>query len=296
MKKAVFIPLIAVGSLILTAGIFFGVGLVVTNHNIKQTMNVTEINDDVRNINVDVSVSDLEFKVANDGKSKIITEESNKFYHEVKVENNTLKITQNDTRNGLERFFNFNLNYMKVYVYLPMGNYGDLQINSSTGDTLIPEGYTFSNVTSRVSTGSTKISSHVINKLDLKASTGNIEVEKAKPLSINIETSTGNIKVKDSFPLSMDVKASTGHVDLENVIAGTSLKVETSTGDITLRSCDSLSIEAKAFTGNVNMSLLSGKIFDIYTTTGKRNVPTSSTGLGVCKVSTSTGDINISVL
>ena len=81
MKKAVFIPLIAVGSLILTAGIFFGVGLIVTNHNIKQTMNVTEINDDVRSISVDVSVSDLEFKVANDGKSKIITEESNKFYH-----------------------------------------------------------------------------------------------------------------------------------------------------------------------------------------------------------------------
>lgn len=296
MKKAVFIPLIAVGSLILTAGIFFGVGLIVTNHNIKQTMNVTEINDDVRSINVDVSVSDLEFKVANDGKSKVITEESNKFYHNVKLENNTLSITQTDTRNGLERFFNFNLNYMKVYVYLPMGNYGDLQINSSTGDTLIPEGYTFSNVTSRVSTGNTKISSHVINKLDLKASTGNVEVEKAKPLSINIETSTGNIKVKDSFPLSMDVKASTGHVDLENVIAGASLKVETSTGDITLRSCDSLSIEAKASTGNVNMSLLSGKIFDIYTNTGKRNVPTSSTGLGVCKVSTSTGDINISVL
>lgn len=296
MKKAVFIPLIAVGSLILTAGIFFGVGLLVTNHNIKQTMNVTEINDYVRNINVDVSVSDLEFKVSDDGKSKVITEESNKFYHIVKVENNTLKITQNDTRNGLERFFNFNLNYMKVYVYLPAGNYGDLTINSSTGDSLIPEGYTFDNVTSRVSTGDTKFSSKVNSKLDLKASTGNIEVEKNGSLSVSLVTNTGNINVKDSRPISFSATASTGHVDLENVVASTNLKVETSTGDISLKSCDSLNIDIKASTGDITMSLLSGKTFDVDTSTGKKSVPDSILGLGLCKVRTSTGDINISVL
>ena len=276
MKKAVLIPIIAVSSLLLAGGIFVGVSVAVANKTNSYEVNEVVLNEPFSNLEFDLSTSDLEFKASTDGTKKVILQERSKFRHEVKVEDNKLVVKLNDTRQWYEKTFNVSTSYLKVTVFLPSSTYGDLYIKSSTGDINIPKEFSFANSKVELSTGNVNISSKVND-------------------TIQVESSTGHITVNEINPNNAYFKASTGKVTLNNVVAKENIKVNTSTGDISLNSCDAPNIDVEASTGDVNMSLLSGKIFDVTTSTGKKNVPVSTSG-GTCKVKTSTGDINISVL
>ena len=72
------------------------------------------------------------------------------------------------------------------------------------------------------------------------------------------------------------------------------MNIDTDTGDVKLDACDANSIDIETDTGDVMGSLLTPKIFDTDTNTGRVSVPQSSEG-GLCKITTSTGDIEISV-
>ena len=276
MKKAVLIPIIVASSLLLVGGVFVGVSIAVANKTNGYEVNEVVLNESFSNLDFDLSTSDLEFKASTDGAKKVILQERSKLRHEVKVEDNKLIVKKTDTREWYEKAFSFSTSYLKVTVFLPSNTYGDLYIHSSTGDISVPKEFTFNNVKVDLSTGNTRIASKVGNTID-------------------VESSTGDITVEGIQPNNAYMKASTGKVTLNSVVAKENIKVNTSTGDITLNSCDAPSIDVEASTGEVNMSLLSGKIFDITTNTGKKNVPVSTLG-GTCKVKTSTGDINISVL
>ena len=58
---------------------------------------------------------------------------------------------------------------------------------------------------------------------------------------------------------------------------------------------DAANLEINVGTGSVRGTLLSSKVFITKTSTGDENVPETTTG-GVCKVTTSTGDIYIRIV
>ena len=63
---------------------------------------------------------------------------------------------------------------------------------------------------------------------------------------------------------------------------------------MTLKDCDAAELEIKTGTGDVQGTLLSEKVFVVKTNTGKIQVPETVTG-GKCKITTTTGDIRITV-
>ena len=111
---------------------------------------------------------------------------------------------------------------------------------------------------------------------------------------ILISTSTGDIKISDFAFDNLNIEVSTGDVTLENVIVHEGLSINGDTSDVTFTSCDANRIDINLSTGDVNGTLLSPKIFQVTTSTGKVNVPENSSD-NICKIRTSTGDIMIQI-
>ena len=89
------------------------------------------------------------------------------------------------------------------------------------------------------------------------------------------------------------IERSTGDVTLTSVVAG-SFDILTDTGDVKLNLSDAETINIETDTGRVEGSLLSEKIFKCESSTGSVKVPDTHSG-GTCKITTSTGNIHITI-
>ena len=96
------------------------------------------------------------------------------------------------------------------------------------------------------------------------------------------------------------MKSSTGKINLKDVVTTGNIKLKASTGDVEFEDMDcgaasTCIIDIKTDTGDVKGSLLSGKMFDVDSDTGRKERPESTSGAATCKVRTDTGDIKITV-
>ena len=314
MKKFL-IALLTIGIILLIAGgIMFGVSFSKAKINTTQLNRTENVEEAFSNIDINTAITNIEFKVSEDSKVKVELQEVENLAHEVKVENNTLKVIQKDTREWYEKIFSFNLGFMKATVYLPARTYGDLNIDSSTGYVKLPKGFTFNSITLDLSTGDMYISSNVVNTLKINSSTGDANLSDMTAKNISLDASTGranftNVTVEETIKLDLstgktifenvtcknyDHESSTGKVSLKNVIAEEEMMIETSTGDVIFEDCDAQRLTIKVTTGDVKGTLLTAKIFSVRTDTGKVNVPESTTG-GLCKIDTDTGNVSIKI-
>ena len=141
MKKAILIPIIIVSSILVVGGACVAIGVLNSKNN-KIIENTYEVGEFTK-IDIDIKTADLEFKVASDGKNKVVCEEREKEYHTVEINEETLTIKGVDKRKFYEKLFNINFTPMKVTVYLPSNAYDDTKIKSSTGDVYIPADFSF---------------------------------------------------------------------------------------------------------------------------------------------------------
>ena len=312
MKKVILIPIIAGSALLITGGIIFGLSLknsLDANHTITKEFKIEE---DVAKFDIDLDTADLEFKAADANEAKVVLEEREKMYHETSLKDGTLKITALDKRAWHEKIFSWGS--MKVTIYVPNGEYENLKIKISTGNVIVPDGYTFNNVTSYASTGNLSFKADVKDKLEIKSSTGKIDLSdfKAKNIvatastgdfrlnnleveeKIEIKSSTGDIKLNGVKAHDYQSKSSTGKVVFANTIIANHIEVKTSTGSVKFEDSDADTLKIKTDTGDVKGTLLTSKIFYVKSDTGKTNVPPSTTG-GLCEIETDTGDINIQI-
>jgi DUF4097 and DUF4098 domain-containing protein YvlB len=92
---------------------------------------------------------------------------------------------------------------------------------------------------------------------------------------------------------SLSTKGSTGSITMKNVVAAGEISIERSTGDVTFDGCDAATLRVQTSTGDVKGTLLTAKTFVVETRTGEKEVP-NTTG-GKCEVTTTTGDIKLSI-
>lgn len=261
------------------------------------------------NISVNVLTADLEFKVSDSNEARVVLHEKEKQYHDIEVINDTLNIANHDTRLWYERIIPA-FEKMSVIIYLPFNSYGDVNINGSTGNIIIPDSFTFSNLNARLSTGDISLSADIENDCNIESTTGNVLINDVNSDNMNLELTTGKINIDNTkISKKLNISLSTGKVNISNSTSGNlkhdgttgsvkltnmlvkdHIDINTSTGDITLDYCDASSLKLKTTTGDVKGSLLTNKIFKVKTTTGRIKVPESSTG-GLCEVETTTGQI-----
>lgn len=272
-----------------------------------------DIDDEFNDIFISVDTADIRFLKSEDGKVRVECVEGYKITHTASVKDGTLKIERRDERKWYELITIIPVNF-EITVYLPEGEWGKLNIKTSTGDTEIPTGFVFASIDIKQSTGDISLSATASGKINLYTSTGNISINGGAPTDISVHASTGDINISDvtasgkievesstgkqSFTnircLKLESEADTGDAILTNVVADGVLSIERSTGSVRLDSVDGGEIYIETDTGDVTGTLLSGKIFFAKTDTGDIDVPKTTEG-GRCEIETDTGNIIISI-
>ena len=316
--KGIFVGLIVLGGVALVGGAaLFAYGLSKNSSNSELVTHEYTFEDNIDSINVDLNTANLEFKKAEDDKTKVVCVEKEKVYHVVEAKSDTLSIKIQDERKWYQKYLlNFSFQKMTVTVYLPEASYKDVVVDADTSNILINKEFTFDNINLKTSTGNMKIYSSVTNKIDLKMSTGDVTLDNVNAKNIKSESSTGkfiyttgqveeNIEVKTSTgdirfdhvkAQNLNAKASTGDVKLVDTVVDKHIEIKTSTGDVRFDRSDAETITVDTSTGYIKGTLLTPKKFDVdYDTTKPKLPPVDTWDGGLCKLSTDTGAIDISI-
>ena len=321
MKRSVKIWLIVAASCMLVGGIMFAGAMFAVKGDFTKLSTVKyenkkyEIDDSFEDISINTKAADIVFLPSDDDKCTIICDESEKIKYSVSVKDDKLTIAVNDMRKWYDHIqISISFDLPKITVYMPADEYGSLLIKDTTGDIEISKDFKFESADISLTTGDVKNYASVLNDFKIKSTTGDIGLENISVGSLSVsvgsgkivashigssgnlklEVGTGDIELTDVECKSLSSNGTTGDVSLKNVIAKEKTDISRGTGNIRLELFDSGEIFVKTTTGSVKGTLLSDKIFDVETTTGKKNIPSSAQG-GKCKISTGTGDVDISI-
>lgn len=226
--------------------------LYILSITVKLETNEYEIKDTFKDIKILSDTADIDFMLSENLNTLIICEEHKNIKHSVNIKENTLLIEVDDNRKWFEHI---GISTFKITVYIPKSEYGEIIMESDTGNVHIE------NIN--------------VNKIDLSTSTGNLKIDNTKCKNLFSETDTGNIL-------------------LENVIASEKFKIETDTGNVKFKDSDATDIFVKTDTGNVTGNLLTDKVIFAESDTGNIDVPKIMSD-EKCEIITDTGDIKINV-
>ena len=252
-----------------------------------------EINDKFSDIEIITDTADIEFILSENLNTLVVCDEQKNINHSVRVKDNTLLIKVDDNRKWYE-YININFGKTKITIYLPKNEYGELFIDSDTGNINIPNNFNFNSIDIIEDTGNVKNYASVNDNIKIKTSTGNIHIENINANIIDLSASTGNIKIVNAKCVNLLSKVDTGNVLLKNVVATEKFIIETDTGDVKFVSSDASDIFVKTDTGNVTGSLLTDKVIFAESDTGNIDVPKIIAD-EKCEITTDTGDIKITI-
>ena len=199
-------------------------------------------------------------------------------------------------------------------VWLPETEYKTLFIDESTGSVTIPAEFQFESIDVTASTGAVDCRASASGAIRIETSTGGIQVRDLTAGSLKATVSTGKVELRSVFCEgavevgvttgkteltdvtcgSLVSEGSTGAIALKNVVAAGSMNIRRDTGDVRFEGCDAAELDIETDTGDVTGTLLTEKVFIARSDTGRFKVPETTAG-GKCKITTDTGDIEISV-
>ena len=319
MRKAIKGLLIAATVLVLI-GVLILVGVIAKNHwdftsfsSADYETQAYEIHEDFENISIASDTADLQLLPSEDGICRVIVYDLTNVARDVSVQEGTLTIETQDTRNWYERIA-FSFDASKITVYLPQSDYAALMIEDSTGEITIPKDFSFASIRISADTGSVACDASASGAVQIATDTGNICVENVSAGELTLAVSTGKVEVRSAVcEGAVDVTVSTGRAILadiscksfrsegdtgellmEHVIVAEQILIARSTGDVRLERCDAAELLVTTDTGDVTGTLLSEKVFITQSDTGHIAVPETTNG-GKCKITTDTGDVRITL-
>ncbi len=258
--------------------------------SVKTVTNTHMVDQEIKGISI--KTQDCEVELVPADKISVVCHEREKAIHTVKVEKGVLLVQIDDDAAWYDKI-GLGFSNLKITVSIPKGDYEFFSLNTSTGDVVIPKGYTFNTFDIKGSTCDIKCGATLGNgKIDI--STGDINLNGASAKDLKLSLSTGDIKLRDVKCKSLTAKSSTGDVELEKVMVDEKLAIKASTGDVKLKDSDAGELYITLTTGDVKGNLLSDKVFIVSTGTGKIDVPKTVNG-GRCEITTSTGDVKITI-
>jgi DUF4097 and DUF4098 domain-containing protein YvlB len=319
MKTSTKVWLIIAVALISIGSMIFGGAMAMLNWDFtKLSMSKYEtrehaITEPFENIQISADTADITFLPTDGTECRVVCYEQTNVSHAVAVKDGTLMVELIDTRAWYEHI-GFNFKTPNITVYMPQGEYAALTVKTDTGDVHIPSEFHFNSMDVSVSTGDVMCKASTTEQLKIKAGTGDITLQDVSAGSLDLTVSTGVVKVfriicagsvsvtvstgksvlTDVTCQSLISSGDTGDLNLTNVIASGTFSIVRSTGDVSFEGCDAAEILVTTNTGDVEGTLLSDKIFLVDTDTGHKDVPKTTTG-GKCEITTSTGDIEISI-
>ena len=335
MNRASKIWLIVSAALILLGGVLFVAVMAAGDWDFSGLSGGTEdgsiaVSEGFDSILILGDTEDIRILPAEDGHATVAYKAGEGTTLTATVTDGTLTVSTSDDLPWYRRFFDFA--DTEITLYLPRAAYTALTVDISTGDTEIAAGLSFHTLDIDVSTGDVHLYADA-DAVSIKGSTADVEVKDAVLGSLRVEVSTGDIALSSlRCRGAVDLTVSTGKITLADVdcadlttvgdtgdltasdvaVAGTirverstgdvmlqsllaiAIEIKTSTGDVTFASADADKITVETSSGDVGGTLCSAKIFIPRSSSGKIRVPDSTAG-GTCRITTSSGDIEITV-
>ena len=239
----------------------------------KITTEEVDISEKFTNIEIDVAEEDISFIKCEEGESKVIFTHNAALKATIEVKGDTLVIKEKGVTSWTD-FIGEDGDPRKLEIYLPAGEYGELDIDIASADVAIDEDFDF-------------------DVYDIDSASGDIRITGGEPASIDINTASGSVNILDVKVDKIDIDSASGDITLENVIA-ISIDIDTASGDVDLLMSDASSINIDTASGDVTGTLLSGKVFDVDTASGDIDVPSDGQG-GKCDVDTASGDVTFTI-
>lgn len=319
MKKLVNVIILSSVFLILAGMIIFVIVLSVNKWDFGKfsigsiSINTYQIEEEFSDIMIEETTCNIDFVYVENDTCKVIAEEYSNILHLVEVTDGTLTIKEDDQRKWHEKLFNFKDTKLTIYINQKVLN--KLTIDTETGDIDVANNFTFSSVSIsgttadvefyatisdslliHLDTGDIEVSDISCGNMDLKVSTGDIEIENLNCSNeLKIVVSTGDVELNNVTCKDFTSDGSTGRITLNSVLVDNNMNIKRDTGDVKLNKCDAGNIDIETSTGDVKGTLLTNKIFNVDTDTGRKKVPESISG-GNCKIITDTGDIIIEIV
>lgn len=237
--------------------------------------NTYSIDKSFTDISIETAECDIRLLPSEDDSCRVVCEESKEIFHSVSVKNNTLTIDRTDARQWYKRIVGIYWGDMTITVYLPQTAYESLSVLNVSGNTTIPEDFSFTDA-------------------KIRSTSGDIEFLAPVEKDLSLKTVSGNLHAEGTNPKSLDAQSTSGRVTLSGVTATKAIQIETVSGNIKLEGCDADSLWLKSTSGNVSGTLLTKKKFLTNTTSGRVNVPASTSG-GKCEIKTTSGNIQFEI-
>ncbi len=247
---------------------------------VKYVTTTSEVGEDFNNINIKTDRAEVVFADSDDGKCRVVCFEEEERPHSVRVESDTLMISEAESR----KFFwmpGIIPQKPEITVYLPaMEKAGSVIIETDTGDITLSE-LPADTIDISSDTGDIILSDLEADKVRLSSDTGDITLSALPAKDISLSSDTGHLTLLNLSCEKMELDTDTGDIALSSVITDSDLKIVSHTGDVEFEDSDAGSMVIKTDTGDVEGSLRSGKKFITNTNTGKVSVPDTKDG-GTC--------------
>ena len=245
-------------------------------------------------IAINTDTTDIRICLAEDGLGRLEISQLEKLSHRVSVENGVLTVTQEDARNWHDHITLFTIGEGVMTLYLPQEDYEALEIALSTGDVTLSEEIFIGDVSICATTGDVRLEKLTTEGVDVETDTGDITLTSVTCVGdVKIEVNTGETLLRGLWCENLISNGTTGDITVEDGTAKT-VDINRDTGYVCFQNADAGEITVETSTGDVYGSVRTDKIFYVQTSTGDVNVPQSVTG-GLCEITTSTGDIRITV-
>ena len=297
---------------------------------VERTTTVHGIEGEIKNIYVDMSEADVTFAVGESDEIEVVCNESNKTRFIVTEAGGRLMIIEE--RAWYDQIFD--RSSYSVVLYLPAGEYGELEIDGASSDVTVPSDFAFSSVEIDVTSGDVDFTADVSGSVDIEKVSGDARIAGCGLGSLSIDSTSGEIDVSDAVVVgNIEIESTSGDVTVINasfaefslestsgeltirgargvnayishgsgetllrdtVLSGRII-VESTSGNISLDSCDATSVDIDTTSGDVTATFLTPKTFDVDTTSGDKRVPYPSVG-DPCRIRTTSGDVDILIV
>ena len=254
-----------------------------------------DVEDSFREISVSANIESISFLPSADGGCRVEFLEPEKVEPSARVVNGTLTIGTTQPGNILEIVVSSLIDTPTITVYLPADDYDNLKLESDTGSVTLPEDFSFGSIELESDTGSINCSASARQHIRVKSDTGAVELDSvicAGPITIREDT--GKTMLRNVNCGSLDFHGCTGLFEMEDLLSTGLIAIEQDTGAVLFERCDASELRIKTSTGKVVGSLLTEKVFNAKSDTGKVEVPNTTSG-GSCTITTDTGKIQVTV-
>lgn len=213
-------------------------------------------------------------------------EASSEGYHDVTLENGTLRIVRNKQQMKRRLFFS---DSGELTLYLPKGQYQALDVTTASGDIEVRQDFGTVHITGASS--DVTLAGTYSGKVTVQTASGDVALEGIFGGALEVQTASGSQDLKGRFA-SGKLLAASGDIEISQASFSEDLAVEAASGDLTFFNVLAQELRLRSASGDVRMERVCAETLNAESRSGDLDLErVLSKGDFLCK--TTSGDVSL---